>query len=463
MPTPSTTIWHHRTMGDSTETPLAPIYPYNEPGQPILLFDGLVGGLSATDVPGSVELVCTPRPRIEWTAQLGELTKAQPTSGPQVELLLHRSQGDECLPARVREVNFENSVGWSNGATLGKTDEPLKRVVAHWFNLPNSHGPIGLHSRTDDGVHHSWSGRWIIETNGWKITFDVRPDHHRVWRDLYRTHVYVMTHVMDLRRVDGKEFTAAAAEYVLTALHVGISFALGYWAAPMLPVGLDAEEKIVWENWRSYHCDPARSIGLGWWYDQDIDSLSSLLRSVIDEFADPERLVQLRLQMMLAIIVISDKGFVEQRITSGAAGLEHIAWQDLVLSGRMTKNDYKKLRAAGRLRLLLKEADISLDVDPDLFPVATTFMSQERKPQGRSLDGADVVTRTRNRLVHPQGAQENVYQLSGLLGEVWLLIRHYLSLLILHSLGYEGAYRDLIRSEGWVSDVVKVPWAEADA
>lgn len=458
-------------MGDSTETPLAPIYPYNEPGQSILLFEGLVGGLSATDVPGSVELVCTPRPRIEWTAQLGELTKAQPTSGSQVELLLHRSQGDECLPARVREFNFENSVGWSNGATLGKTDEPLERIIAHWFNLPNSHGPIGLNSRTDDGMHHSWSGRWIIEANGWKITFDVRPDHHRVWRDLYRTHVYVMTHVMDLRRVDGKEFTAADAEYVLTALHVGISFALGYWAAPMLPVGLDAGEKIVWENWCSYHCDPARSIGLGWWYDQDIDSLGRLLGDVIEGFTDPERLVQLRFQMMLAIIAISDKGFVEQRITSGAAGLEHIAWQDLVLSGRMTEDEYngyvpyndEKLHAAQRLRILLKEAGISVDIDDALLPSAAAFISREKQRQGRTLDGADVVTQIRNRLVHPKGAQENVYHLEELLGEVWLLIRHYLSLLILHSLGYEGAYRDLRKRQGWVGDVAKVPWAEADA
>jgi hypothetical protein len=69
------------------------------------------------------------------------------------------------------------------------------------------------------------------------------------------------------------------------------------------------------------------------------------------------------------------------------------------------------------------------------------------------------VTWTRNRLVHPKGAQENVYRLDGLVTEVWYLARHYLSLLILHSLGYQGSCRDLRKSDGWVGDIAKVPWA----
>ena len=32
--------------------PLSPVYPFNEPGQPIVLYDGPLGGLAATDVAG---------------------------------------------------------------------------------------------------------------------------------------------------------------------------------------------------------------------------------------------------------------------------------------------------------------------------------------------------------------------------------------------------------------------------
>jgi hypothetical protein len=68
------------------------------------------------------------------------------------------------------------------------------------------------------------------------------------------------------------------------------------------------------------------------------------------------------------------------------------------------------------------------------------------------------VTQIRNRLVHPRGLQEGVYRLEGLVPEVWLLTRHYLVLLILHSLGYQASYRDLRKTGGWAGEVGNVPW-----
>ena len=58
----------------------------------------------------------------------------------------------------------------------------------------------------------------------------------------------------------------------------------------------------------------------------------------------------------------------------------------------------------------------------------------------RTGDHSTLVTQIRNRLMLPKAAQERVYQLDGLVAEVWLLARHYLVLLILHSLGYQGSY-----------------------
>jgi len=72
-----------------------------------------------------------------------------------------------------------------------------------------------------------------------------------------------MTHVMELRRVDGATSRPADAEPLLTALHVGVCFALGRWAAPMLPVGEGVAGGRGWEDWRLPQCDPARSISPG--------------------------------------------------------------------------------------------------------------------------------------------------------------------------------------------------------
>jgi hypothetical protein len=59
--------------------------------------------------------------------------------------------------------------------------------------------------------------------------------------------------------------------------------------------------------------------------------------------------------------------------------------------------------------------------------------------------------------------QEPVYRLSGLVAEVWLLTCHYLVLLILKSLGYEGAYRDLRKRHGRASENANVPWVAQGA
>jgi hypothetical protein len=269
---------------------------------------------------------------------------------------------------------------------------------------------------------------------------------------------------MEIRCADGATFTAAEAEPLLAALHVGVSFALGRWAAPMLPVGEDSTGKVVWENWRPGHCDPARQISPGWWHELQHASLAEFLGRVIPAFADPDRLPALRLQMMLGIAATNDRSFVEQRIMIGAAGLEHIMWQTLVLEGGMSKRQYKKKDANEKLRRVLADAQIPTDIDAGLLPVTARFAAEEKlaseeKPHhGNVLDGPDVVTHIRNRLVHPKGPQDQVYRLHGLVAEVWLLTRHYLVLLILHSLGYQGSYRDLTNIRVFASEVSNVPW-----
>ncbi len=165
----------------------------------------------------------------------------------------------------------------------------------------------------------------------------------------------------------------------------------------------------------------------------------------------------LRLQMIYAVISVKDQGFLEQRITSGATGLELVTWQRLVVGGVVTKSEYNRMVAHIRLRSVLMEARIPVGIQPDLQPGIAQFAA-ENHAQEITMDGAHVVTQIRNRLVHPDGRQERIYQQNRLLTEVWLLTQHYLVLLILHSLGYQGLYCDLRRLEGW-PECTNVPWA----
>jgi hypothetical protein len=244
---------------------------------------------------------------------------------------------------------------------------------------------------------------------------------------------------------------------------VGVSFALGRWAAPMLPVGVDGTGKVAWEDWHPGHCDPARRTSPGWWHHQQQASLTDFLGPVITAFADPDRLPALRLQLMFGIAATNDRGFVEQRIMMGAAGLEHLMWQTLVLEGGMSEGQYRGQEAHEKLRHLLTNAQITTDIDAGLLPVTAMFAAEQQQRQGKVLDGPDVVTQIRNRLAHPRGAQDRLYQLEGLMAEVWCLTSHHLVLLVLHSLGYQGSYRDLRETGGWAGDVGDVPWSRTGA
>lgn len=131
-----------------------------------------------------------------------------------------------------------------------------------------------------------------------------------------------------------------------------------------------------------------------------------------------------------------------------------------MLSGRLTEAEFtsRAWPAHKKLRTLLTDAGVDLRVRADPLPAAAAFATGQQVSEVRSADGADVVTRVRNRLVHPKETQEPVYGVNGLVTETWLLTRHYLALLVLRSIGYRGSYQDLSRTNRWVSEIEPVPW-----
>ncbi|MGW4024670.1 hypothetical protein [Streptomyces sp. NPDC005009] len=428
------------------------MYPFNAPGEPITLYDGPVAGPAGTEAPGVVQYDCSPKPGISWRLHTEDYGLVS-TGGTELSLL---DLGIE-LPVSGTDA----ASGWSNGTSYGDPAAALHRVVAHWFNLPRWHGSAHLAARAAVGAPLLVpAGRSVYEADGWKITLDVRPDHKAVFSDVRQADVYVMTHVMEICRLNGTTFTAAEVTPVLDALHVGLSFALGRWVAPALPVGQNDQEQTVWGQWGPMLCDPARRTSSGWWYPEDQASLADLLACLLPAFRNPDKGQALRLQMQYAITAIADRGFVEQRIMIGAAGLEHVMWQELVLSGRLTETEFKSGRwpAHRKLRTVLTDTGVDLEVHEDRLPAAAAFAARQQVDGDRSADSADIVTRVRNRLVHPKETQEPVYSVKGLVTETWLLTRHYLALLVLRSIGYRGSYQDLSRTNRWVGETEPVPW-----
>jgi hypothetical protein len=94
--------------------------------------------------------------------------------------------------------------------------------------------------------------------------------------------------------------------------------------------------------------------------------------------------------------------------------------------------------ATWHLQELLCDANIDTAIPADL--VAMTRRAQEMQSvagANQVIDGPEVLTWLRGRLVHPKDAGEP-YRIEDLVTEAWRLVTEYGELLLLHRIGYKG-------------------------
>lgn len=422
-------------------TALVPPHGLGRPGEAIPLYDGAVtwAGRSA---PGSVQLQLAPRPDVRWSAKhpfgsgLGD-----------VELHLDHETG----PVRANARRNRMAEGSIPHAEVGSADAALDHVLAHWLNLPS----FGSSHPIEDGPT-GYPGRWTAELGAWTVTIDRRRDHREVYREITAQGSIVSTHVMEIRRRDGLTFPPSDIDPLLDALHLGMSFALGRWVAPVLPVGFARNGARVWEQWAVRRCDPGAAGALSWWFRQHERELAELLNLLVVRFDEPARRFTTRFLLAGAVLSAAG-GFCEQRIMTAVATLEHLTWTTLVMRGSMSTSAYKKLTPTSeRLALLLDAAAIDVSLDSSACPDLAAFAHEQ--PAGER-SGPRILHKVRNMIVHPTSDGHTLYErFDGLVTEAWLLAHHYLVLLVLHDLGYRGSAQRILRPGGWEGDVEAVPW-----
>lgn len=426
-------------MSDGPAVPLCSVYPFNRPGQSITLYSGSaeVNAVALAEV--GVELSMQRGLNTRWWADgSGELFEL----GPAHLAFQHPALGTVEIP-----VDVLNSDGWGvcRGASIG-SGEALRRVVVHWINLPSilPADPLSIGKRF-------WIGRWSVESSGWIHTLDSRPDHTHVVKKATRDDApYVVTHVAELTRTDGETFTGSQAIEILFAWQLALSFALGRFVAPALPVGFDEQDRRVWERWVPWRCDTLTGYQ-AWWDNHTADDLASFVDSYLAKYLDLESHDLVR-WMAMHLITANHAGTTgEGKVMLAQAGLEYFAWVTLVLGGAMSRTKYGKLNAAERLRHVLDHAEIPRSVPEDLD--ALRHLADEH-----TLDGPGAVAWVRNRLTHPKDAGEP-YRLEGLVWQAAQLLLEYGELVLLHHLKYSGPFMRRYPPGRWNHTSEPVPWA----
>jgi hypothetical protein len=430
--------------------PLTPIYPFGQPGDPILLHKGRLI-IDNRAVNGQIEFRLAPQPDIVWRAD----EASSPAEG-NILVSVEHSAGPAVLRGRCTKRGTDAVEGSLTTGEIGSATAELHRVLVHWLNLPALRSPFPIGDRATG----SWyTGRWVAEVGDWAIVLDRRPDHKATWEQVRAKGSIAVTHVMEIRRTDDRPFTAPEVQPVLDALHLGMSFALGRWVAPALPVGLDHGGNRVWEHWGARLCTAGAPGTLRWWFEQREWELAQLLNLLVARFADPDQRFGLRFLLSSAVAAAAG-GFVEQRIMTAFAALEHLTWTRLVTIGGMSNTRYRDedFPAHRKLSHLLAEAGITDMLDDDALPALKAVA--QRRPAHAARTGPAIAGYVRNMIVHPTGYAEQLYrQHDDLVQQAWFLTQDYLVLLILHHLGYTGSYRRMLKPGGWAGDVEPVPWA----
>ena len=261
---------------------------------------------------------------------------------------------------------------------------------------------------------------------------------------------YHFTHLAQLSRLDEQPFSANDARSRLEDLSRFLSFCNGTWVSTALAYGIGCDGELAYQEWGTGqvsvngNADSWLDLYHGGEMVGFFPTFTLLLRS-------PEQAEMVN--FVLYWYVRANTNFVGP---DGACillqtALERIAWHVLVNDRHaLSRKGFGDLCAADQLRLVFSYLSIPLQVPPELEELAKLARS-------RGLDGPEVLTFIRNRIVHPpkeqsKGQRYPYYQ-------AYSLAKWYVELCLLKLSGFNGKYHNRTRKERWRGQVEDVPWA----
>jgi hypothetical protein len=261
---------------------------------------------------------------------------------------------------------------------------------------------------------------------------------------------YRVTHQVDFAREDAASFTPPEAQDFLENLHYFLSFCRGLWVATSFSAAIDGKGEVAMEQWGTGRVSPWRDPSS--WIDEHHGSpILELFQPFYEKLADETWKDALSHVVYWFQRAKTDSAGADGGCILLQASLERFAWHLLVREkASLSERAFDKLSAASRLRLMLDALAIPTAIPPGLQQLGAYA-------QPKNLDGPEVLTFIRNRLVHPPkptavGEKVPYY-------EAYSLAKWYLELAVLSVCGYKGEYSNRTRLRRWVGQVERVPWA----
>jgi len=293
----------------------------------------------------------------------------------------------------------------------------------------------------------------ILEHNGYEVVIIETPDTRQTMESLKQLGGRAITHTGSIRKLNDSLLTPTETIELLFILSQFLSFAIGSWTSPILPVGYDASRVRVWESWGLRKINSWKR-HQSWLDDHHAEVLTSIFKGFAGLWNDATWSETLKASVYWYVFSNMRVANVDGSIILAQAALERIAWVYLTEHVRTySKTKAKKLSAAQKVTEVLNDCKIPVSLPGNytrLAAYAAAFAC---------ADGPQTIASIRNNLVHPVNkAKGSGVIMDGVYHEALSLYMWYIELVLLNLMGFSGSYSNRITAN-MVGQVEKVPWA----
>ncbi|MDI1243191.1 MAG: hypothetical protein PSX80_14855 [bacterium] len=443
--------------------PSAILSPYSSiaPNSSVPIYEGpvLIGPpAESIAASGTVVFRWLPTPKIVFEFLTSDFNKYH--SGEEVECRISSDFDPDVLHISSENMSFnpEGSQRKLSGEVAGHfyqgCEGPVSRIIFHVPNFLKTFGKQAVWFK--DGQPVFSTGRMTLDSDKWNITIDDISDRSKAFAELKSSRGYAITHLGEVRRIDGSEFQFRDIEALLEDLGLFLSWSRGNWTAPFLHIGFQSDGKEQWKRWQAPLVDHWRVVN-HWFPDHDTSNIQVAWESFRDRLNDPVWREVLLRALNWYLVCNRFEGGAEGSIIMAQAALEMLSWNRFVAEKGSTARAFKDLAASERLRLPLNEASLPMGI-PSILSALVNAAEPKRFDWE---DGPHATTEIRNMLVHPTPVKlsklqrlsnDEIYQ--GYMLSMW-----YLEVTLLFYLRYEGIYYNRCKFDIHYGDTEKVPWS----
>ncbi|MFO0900506.1 MAG: hypothetical protein U0836_24010 [Pirellulales bacterium] len=347
------------------------------------------------------------------------------------------------------------------------TQHEIDRLTFHLPDYPDFMSKVVYREEVAAGKTLSWS-EIVLVADEWTVRLQPYRDIHELSQQARATQQVTLSGVGELRKSDGAPFKPPKADSALQALRVFLSLAFGGWSPPLLQVGSNSVAERSCERWTT-DSPPPRSHLRGWLDLHHGEHLADAFQGFMQVWARAHWQDPLELAVDWLSEASRNGRSAQGGIAFGQIPLEMLAWlvfaeDDAILEHKQ----FEKLSAASKIQLLLVHCGIPLAVPAELPALcAVAAQMQAKGNKTKLVTGAQLVTKVRNSIVHPNKKNRSLladwkkdYSVTGrdIRWETLQLFRWYVTLVLLQLTGYTGEYANRL-SPRRLGQVEAVPWA----